>query len=132
MMLAKAIANDCNANFINIKVYLRFGESVANIHDIFDKACAAAPCVMFFDELDSIAKAHSGSGASGNGGGAGDHILNQILTEMDGKNARKNIFIIGATNRPNQIDPALLHPGHLELLIYIPLPDKIVHPQSLP
>lgn len=99
-----------------------FGESEANVRDVFDKARAAAPCVMFFDELDSIAKARGGS--SGDGGGAGDRVLNQILTEMDGMNAKKNVFIIGATNRPDQIDSALLRPGRLDQLIYIPLPDE--------
>jgi transitional endoplasmic reticulum ATPase len=99
-----------------------FGESEANVRDVFDKARAAAPCVMFFDELDSIAKARGAS--SGDGGGAGDRVLNQILTEMDGMNAKKNVFVIGATNRPDQIDPALLRPGRLDQLIYIPLPDE--------
>jgi transitional endoplasmic reticulum ATPase len=99
-----------------------FGESEANVRDVFDKARAAAPCVMFFDELDSIAKARGGS--SGDAGGAGDRVLNQILTEMDGMNTKKNVFIIGATNRPDQIDTALLRPGRLDQLIYIPLPDE--------
>jgi transitional endoplasmic reticulum ATPase len=99
-----------------------FGESEANVRDVFDKARAAAPCVMFFDELDSIAKARGGS--SGDAGGAGDRVLNQILTEMDGMNTKKNVFIIGATNRPDQIDAALLRPGRLDQLIYIPLPDE--------
>lgn len=99
-----------------------FGESEANVRDVFDKARAAAPCVMFFDELDSIAKARGNS--SGDAGGAGDRVLNQILTEMDGMNQKKNVFIIGATNRPDQIDPALLRPGRLDQLIYIPLPDE--------
>ncbi|KAF8336192.1 P-loop containing nucleoside triphosphate hydrolase protein [Amanita rubescens] len=124
-LLAKAIANECNANFISIKgpelLTMWFGESEANVRDVFDKARAAAPCVMFFDELDSIAKARGAS--AGDGGGAGDRVLNQILTEMDGMNAKKNVFIIGATNRPDQIDPALLRPGRLDQLIYIPLPD---------
>ena len=99
-----------------------FGESEANVRDVFDKARAAAPCVMFFDELDSIAKARGGGG--GDAGGAGDRVLNQILTEMDGMNSKKNVFIIGATNRPDQIDSALLRPGRLDQLIYIPLPDE--------
>ena len=99
-----------------------FGESEANVRDVFDKARAAAPCVMFFDELDSIAKARGNS--AGDAGGAGDRVLNQILTEMDGMNTKKNVFIIGATNRPDQIDPALLRPGRLDQLIYIPLPDE--------
>ena len=93
-----------------------FGESEANVRDVFDKARAAAPCVMFFDELDSITKAR--------GGGANDRVLNQILTEMDGMNSKKNVFIISTTNQPDQIDPALLRPGRLDQLIYIPLPDK--------
>lgn len=101
-----------------------FGESEANVRDVFDKARAAAPCVMFFDELDSIAKARGGGGGGGDAGGAGDRVLNQILTEMDGMNAKKNVFVIGATNRPDQIDPALLRPGRLDQLIYIPLPDE--------
>lgn len=92
------------------------------MRDVFDKARAAAPCVMFFDELDSIAKARGGS--AGDAGGAGDRVLNQILTEMDGMNSKKNVFIIGATNRPDQIDGALLRPGRLDQLIYIPLPDE--------
>lgn len=127
-LLAKAIANECQANFISIKgpelLTMWFGESEANVRDVFDKARAAAPCVMFFDELDSIAKARGGGGSSGDGGGAGDRVLNQILTEMDGMNAKKNVFIIGATNRPDQLDSALLRPGRLDQLIYIPLPDE--------
>ncbi|KAK7020942.1 P-loop containing nucleoside triphosphate hydrolase protein [Favolaschia claudopus] len=87
-----------NANFISIKgpklLTMWFGESEASVRDVFDKARAAAPCVMFFDELDFIAKARGGS--SGDGGGAGDGVLNQILTEMDCMNAKKNVFIIGA------------------------------------
>ena len=99
-----------------------FGESEANVRDVFDKPRAAAPCAMFFNQLDSIAKARGGS--SGDAGGAVDRVLNQILTEMDGMNAKKNVFIIGATNRPDQIDPALLRPGRLDQLIFIPLPDR--------
>lgn len=97
-----------------------FGESEANVRDVFDKARAAAPCVLFFDELDSIAKSR---GTSAGDSGGSDRVLNQILTEMDGMNAKKNVFVIGATNRPDQIDPALMRPGRLDQLIYIPLPD---------
>jgi transitional endoplasmic reticulum ATPase len=77
-----------------------FGESEANVRDVFDKARAAAPCVLFFDELDSIAKARGGGG--GDAGGAADRVINQVLTEMDGMGAKKNVFIIGATNRPGE------------------------------
>ena len=125
-LLAKAIANECQANFISIKgpelLTMWFGESEANVRDIFDKARSAAPCVLFFDELDSIAKSRGGS--SGDAGGASDRVINQILTEMDGMGSKKNVFIIGATNRPDIIDSAILRPGRLDQLIYIPLPDE--------
>lgn len=98
-----------------------FGESEANVRDTFSKARAAAPCVLFFDELDSIAQQRGGS--SGDGGGAGDRVMNQLLTEMDGVGSKKNVFIIGATNRPDIIDTALMRPGRLDQLIYIPMPD---------
>lgn len=124
-LLAKAIANECQANFISIKgpelLTMWFGESEANVRELFDKARQAAPCVLFFDELDSIARARGSS--SGDAGGAGDRVINQILTEMDGMGAKKNVFIIGATNRPDIIDPAIMRPGRLDQLIYIPLPD---------
>merc|ERR1712088_100834 len=126
-LLAKAIANECQANFISIKgpelLTMWFGESEANVRDIFDKARSAAPCVLFFDELDSIAKARGGS-TGGDAGGASDRIINQVLTEMDGMGAKKNVFIIGAPNRPDIIDGAILRPGRLDQLIYIPLPDE--------
>jgi transitional endoplasmic reticulum ATPase len=125
-LLAKAIANECQANFISIKgpelLTMWFGESEANVRDVFDKARQSAPCVLFFDELDSIA-IQRGSGV-GDAGGAADRVLNQILTEMDGLSSKKTIFVIGATNRPDIIDPALLRPGRLDQLIYIPLPDE--------
>jgi transitional endoplasmic reticulum ATPase len=124
-LLAKAVANECQANFISVKgpelLTMWFGESEANVRDTFSKARAAAPCVLFFDELDSIAQQRGSN--SGDGGGAGDRVMNQLLTEMDGVGAKKNIFIIGATNRPDIIDPALMRPGRLDQLIYIPMPD---------
>jgi transitional endoplasmic reticulum ATPase len=126
-LLAKAIANECQANFISIKgpelLTMWFGESEANVREIFDKARAAAPCVLFFDELDSIARARGGSSSGGDGGGAGDRVINALLTEMDGVGAKKNVFIIGATNRPDIIDGAIMRPGRLDQLIFIPLPD---------
>lgn len=132
-LLAKAIANECQANFISIKgpelLTMWFGESEANVRDVFDKARSAAPCVLFFDELDSIAKARGGS--VGDAGGAADRVINQILTEMDGMNSKKNVFIIGATNRPDIIDSAILRPGRLDQLIYIPLPDEASRVQIL-
>ncbi|XP_029993343.1 transitional endoplasmic reticulum ATPase-like isoform X2 [Sphaeramia orbicularis] len=125
-LLAKAIANECQANFVSIKgpemLTMWFGESEANVRDVFDKARQAAPCILFFDELDSIAK--SRGGGHSDAGGAADRVINQILTEMDGMSDKKNVFIIGATNRPDIIDSAILRPGRLDQLIYIPLPDK--------
>ena len=124
-LLAKAIANECGANFISIKgpelLTMWFGESEANVRDLFDKARAAAPCILFFDEMDSIAKQRGGQG--GGSSEAGDRVINQILTEIDGVGARKSVFVIGATNRPDILDNAVTRPGRLDQLIYIPLPD---------
>merc|ERR1712176_1105327 len=124
-LMAKAVANECQANFVSVKgpelLTMWFGESEANVRDVFEKARQANPCVLFFDELDSIAQSRGGS--SGDGGGAADRVMNQLLTEMDGVGAKKNVFIIGATNRPDIIDTALMRPGRLDQLIYIPMPD---------
>mmetsp|Transcript_30995 Transcript_30995/g.70897 ORF Transcript_30995/g.70897 Transcript_30995/m.70897 type:complete len:470 (-) Transcript_30995:59-1468(-) len=124
-LLAKAIANECGANFISIKgpelLTQWFGESEANVRELFDKARAASPCILMFDELDSIAKTRGGSG--GGSSEASDRVINQILTEIDGVGARKNVFVIGATNRPDVLDGAVIRPGRLDQLIYIPLPD---------
>jgi len=124
-LLAKAIANECGANFISIKgpelLTQYFGESEANVRELFDKARAASPCILMFDEMDSIAKTRGSGGAGGSE--AGDRVINQILTEIDGVGARKNVFVIGATNRPDILDPAVIRPGRLDQLIYIPLPD---------
>merc|ERR1719157_236055 len=123
-LLAKAVASECSANFVSIKgpelLTMWFGESEANVREVFDKARSAAPCVLFFDELDSVGTAR---GSSSGGSGAGDRVLNQLLTEMDGAGSKKNLFFIGATNRPDILDEALIRPGRLDQLIYIPLPD---------
>merc|ERR1719382_562620 len=125
-LLAKAVANECSANFISIKgpelLTMWFGESEGNVREVFDKARTAAPCVLFFDELDSVGQARGSS--QGDAGGASDRVLNQLLTEMDGAGSKKNLFFIGATNRPDILDEALIRPGRLDQLIYLPLPDK--------
>ncbi|KAM4096468.1 hypothetical protein ACJW30_08G107100 [Castanea mollissima] len=125
-LLAMAIATESQANFISVKgpelLTMWFGESEANVREIFYKARQSAPCVLFFDELDSIATQRGNS--VGDAGGAVDRVLNQLLTEMDDIFAKKTVFIIGATNRPDIIDPALLRPGRLDQLIYIPLPEE--------
>ena len=127
-LLAKAVANECSSNFISIKgpelLTMWFGESEGNVREVFDKARAAAPCVLFFDELDSVGQ-QRGGGSGSDAGGAGDRVLNQLLTEMDGAGAKKNLFFIGATNMPHVLDEALIRPGRLDQLIYIPLPDLV-------
>ncbi|CAF2101404.1 unnamed protein product [Rotaria magnacalcarata] len=124
-LLAKAMANECQSNFISVKgpqlLTMWFGEPEANVRDVLDKARQAAPCVLFFDELDAIAKSRGGS--AGDGSGVTDRVINQMLTEMDRIDAKKNVFIIGATNRPDIIDSAILRPGRFDQLIYIPLPN---------
>jgi len=114
-LLAKAVANECSSNFVSVKgpelLTMWFGESEGNVREVFDKARAAAPCVLFFDELDSVG-VQRGSGSGGSG--AGDRVLNQLLTEMDGAGSKKNLFFIGATNMPHILDEALIRPGRLD------------------
>jgi transitional endoplasmic reticulum ATPase len=123
-LMAKAVAHESKANFLSIKgpelLTKWFGESEANVRALFDKARAAAPCILFFDEMDSIAKARSSSSVGSNDGG--DRVMNQILAEIDVVGAG-NVFVIGATNRPDILDPAITRPGRLDQLIYIPMPD---------
>ena len=123
-LMAKAIANECGANFISVKgpelLNAWFGGSEANVRDLFDKARAASPCILFFDEMDSIARARGSGGGSSE---TSDRVINQILSEIDGIGSGKTLFIIGATNRPDILDPGIMRPGRLDQLIYIPLPD---------
>ena len=97
-LLAKAVANEYSSNFISVKgpelLIIWFGESEGNVREVFDKARAAALCVLFFDELDSVGVAR-GSGAGGDAGGTEDRVVNQLLTEIDGAGAKKNLFFIG-------------------------------------
>jgi transitional endoplasmic reticulum ATPase len=123
-LMAKAIANECGANFISVKgpelLNAYFGGSEANVRDLFDKARSASPCILFFDEMDSIARARGSGGGSSD---TSDRVINQILSEIDGIGSGKTLFIIGATNRPDILDPGIMRPGRLDQLIYIPLPD---------
>jgi len=125
-LCAKAIASECKSNFLSVKgpelLSMWFGESEQNVRELFNKARGAAPCILFFDEIDSIAKPR-GSGGAG-GGEAGDRIVNQILTEIDGVGSKKSVFIIAATNRPDMLDSAVMRPGRLDQLVYLPLPDQ--------
>lgn len=120
-LLAKAVATECSLNFLSVKgpelINMYIGESEKNVRDIFQKARSARPCVIFFDELDSLAPAR---GASGDSGGVMDRVVSQMLAEIDGLNdSSQDLFIIGASNRPDLIDPALLRPGRFDKLLYI-------------
>lgn len=97
------------------------GQSEANIRAVFERARAARPCVVFFDELDSLAP---NRGRSGDSGGVMDRIVSQLLAELDGLHSGNDVFIIGATNRPDLLDTALLRPGRLDKLIYLGMPDR--------
>ncbi|MEM3561165.1 MAG: AAA family ATPase, partial [Nitrososphaerota archaeon] len=123
-LLAKAVATESQANFISVKgpeVLSKWvGESEKAIREIFRKARETAPCIIFFDELDSIAPRRGVHGDSG----VTDRIVNQLLTEMDGMQTLKEVVIIGATNRPDLIDPALLRPGRFDRVLYVPPPDE--------
>ncbi|MCD6524821.1 MAG: AAA family ATPase, partial [Thermococcus sp.] len=122
-LLAKAVANESEANFIAIKgpeVLSKWvGESEKNIREIFRKARQAAPTVIFIDEIDAIAPRR---GTDVNR--VTDRLINQLLTEMDGIQENSGVVVIGATNRPDIIDPALLRPGMFDRLILVPAPDE--------
>jgi len=122
-LLAKAVANEANANFIAVKgpeVLSKWvGESERAIRKIFHKARQVAPCIVFFDEIDSIA-GRRGSDVNK----VTDRVLNQLLTELDGIERLRGVVVLAATNRPDLLDPALLRPGRLDKLIYVPLPNR--------
>eukprot|EP00026_Physarum_polycephalum_P002254 Phypoly_transcript_02259.p1 GENE.Phypoly_transcript_02259~~Phypoly_transcript_02259.p1 ORF type:complete len:929 (+),score=161.80 Phypoly_transcript_02259:105-2891(+) len=123
-LLAKAIAFECQANFISIKgpelLNKYVGESERAVRQVFQRAAASSPCVVFFDELDALAPRRSGDESNE----ASKRVVNQLLTEMDGLDRRNEVFVIAATNRPDMIDPAMLRPGRLDKCLYVPLPDK--------
>jgi len=123
-LMAKAAANESEANFISIKgpelLSKWVGESEKGVREIFRKARQAAPCIIFFDEIDAIAPTR--------GGGFGDshvteRVISQMLTELDGLEVLTNVVVIAATNRPDIIDAALLRPGRFDRLLYVPPPD---------
>lgn len=124
-LLAKAAANESEANFITIKgpelLSKWVGESEKGIRDIFRKARQAAPCIVFFDELDSTAPMR---GMNSSDSHVTERLVSQILTELDGLEELRDVIMIGATNRPDLIDPALLRPGRFDRLLYIPPPGK--------
>jgi len=122
-LLAKAIANESGANFISVKgpelLDKYVGESERAVRQVFERARSSSPCIVFFDELDSLCPKR---GSDSSGGGVSERVVNQLLTEMDGLDDRRSVFVIAATNRPELIDPAMLRPGRLDKLLYVPLP----------
>eukprot|EP01138_Halocafeteria_seosinensis_P007654 gb/GECG01007822.1/.p1 GENE.gb/GECG01007822.1/~~gb/GECG01007822.1/.p1 ORF type:complete len:795 (+),score=118.92 gb/GECG01007822.1/:1-2385(+) len=125
-LLAKAIASESHANFISVKgpelLDKYVGESERAVRQVFQRARASAPCIVFFDEMDALAPRRSGS-ASGSSG-VSERVVNQLLTELDGLDSRKGVFIVAATNRPDIIDSAMLRPGRLDKLLFVPLPNS--------
>lgn len=126
-LLAKAIASQSGANFISVKgpelLDKYVGESERAVRRVFERAKASCPCIVFFDELDSLCPRRGGSSeSSSGGGGVSERVVNQLLTEMDGLESRRSVFVIAATNRPELIDPAMMRPGRLDKLLYVPLP----------
>lgn len=123
-LLAKAVATESEANFISIKgpeIFNKYvGESEKAIREIFKKAKQSAPCIIFFDEIDSIAPVRNATSDNR----VGERVVNQLLTEMDGLEELRDVFIIGATNRPDLIDKALIRPGRFEKMLYIPAPNE--------
>ncbi|MBZ5520658.1 MAG: CDC48 family AAA ATPase [Acidobacteriia bacterium] len=123
-LLAKAVASESNVNFISVKgpelLSKYVGESERGVREIFRKARQAAPCILFFDEIDALAPMR-GSGAGDSH--VADRVLGQFLAEMDGVEELKAVLVIAATNRPDMIDPALLRPGRFDEAVNIPLPD---------
>jgi transitional endoplasmic reticulum ATPase len=123
-LLAKAVAKESEANFIAIKssdlLSKWYGESEQQIARLFARARQVAPCVVFIDEIDSLVPAR---GSSGNEPQVTSRVVNTILAEMDGMEELSSIVVIGATNRPTLIDPALLRPGRLDELVYVGTPD---------
>lgn len=121
-LLAKAVANEAGINFISVKgpelLNMYVGESERAVRQCFQRARNSAPCVIFFDEFDSLCPKRSDSGE----GGASMRVVNQLLTEMDGIEGRLGVFLMAASNRPDMVDPAVLRPGRLDKILYVGLP----------
>ncbi|XP_070498482.1 nuclear valosin-containing protein-like isoform X1 [Chironomus tepperi] len=122
-LLAKAVANEAGINFISVKgpelLNMYVGESERAVRQCFHRARNSAPCVIFFDEFDSLCPKRSDSGDNN----SSQRVVNQLLTEMDGVEDRKGVFLMAATNRPDIIDPAVLRPGRLDKILYVGLPE---------
>ena len=141
-LLAKAIANEAQANFISIKgpelISKWVGESERAIREIFKKAKQSAPSIIFLDEFESIASMRSG-GSSSEGSDVANRVVNQLLASMDGVESLDGVIIVAATNRPEMIDPALLRSGRFERVLHVPPPDAgareaifAIHSEGMP
>ena len=124
-LLAKAVAGEAGVPFFSISgsefVEMFVGRGAAKVRDLFKQANEKAPCIVFIDEIDTIGKKRDGSGYSGND--EREQTLNQLLTEMDGFDNHKGIVVLGATNRPDTLDPALTRPGRFDRRVTVDLPD---------
>ena len=124
-LLAKAIATESGVNFISVKgpalLSKYVGESERGVRDMFRKAKQAAPCIIFFDEIDAMAPARDAGGSDAH---VTERVLSQFLTELDGVEELKGVLVLGATNRPDMLDPAILRPGRFDEIVDIPLPDE--------
>ncbi|KAF9230964.1 P-loop containing nucleoside triphosphate hydrolase protein [Melanogaster broomeanus] len=120
-LLAKAVANESRANFISVKgpelLNKYVGESERAVRQVFSRARASSPCVVFFDELDALVPRRDDSLSDSSA-----RVVNTLLTELDGLDTRKAVYVIAATNRPDIIDPAMVRPGRLDKLLYVDLP----------
>src|SRR6266852_1455686 len=124
-LIARALANQCEANFISIKgpelLSKWVGESEKGVREVFRRAKQAAPCIVFFDELDALAPRRSGGEIDGQ---VGNRVIAQLLTEMDGIEGREGVIVLAATNRPELIDPALLRPGRFDMVVELDYPNE--------
>ena len=123
-LLAKAVATESEANFISVRgpeIFNKYvGESEKAVREIFKKARQTAPCVLFFDEIDAI----MGSRGNRDDTGVSQRIVNQFLAELDGMQALQNVLVIGATNRADILDPAVLRSGRFDIVVFVPPPDE--------
>jgi transitional endoplasmic reticulum ATPase len=124
-LLARAVAGECNCRFLSVRgseLHTKwFGESERAVRDLFDRARALAPCVVFFDEIEAIGGRRNDGSSDG---GTANRVVNQLLAEIDGFIDLGQVSVIGATNDPKSVDPALLRPGRLGLHIEVPPPDS--------
>ncbi|KAL0025898.1 hypothetical protein WJX77_000494 [Trebouxia sp. C0004] len=138
-LLARAVANEAKLNFLAVKgpeLFSKYvGQAEKAVAALFARARAAAPAIIFFDEIDGLAGARGGEGGSG----VGERVLSQLLMEMDGLQARVGVVVVGATNRPDCVDAALLRPGRFDRLLFVPPPDAaarqailVVHTRNTP